>query len=121
MDLNSNTYAIEAVGTDVWGIVGSGVTLQKDDGSGDVAEWGGGAKDTKFSPDPCNEGVYLLMGIGLRDGEIKFRQDDDWGVNLGDTGSDGTLDAGGDNIAVTTGTYNFSIDTVNGIYTMTKL
>jgi len=121
LDLNNNTYSVESTFTDVWGIVGSGVTLQKDDGSGDIAEWGGGAKDTKFTPDPCNEGTFILKGIKLRDGDIKFRQDDDWGVNLGDTGVDGILDAGGDNIAVTAGTYNITLDITNNSYTMQKL
>lgn len=121
LDLGNNTYSVGAVTTDVWGIVGSGVTIQKDDGSGDVAEWGGGAKDTKFTPDPCNEGIYILKGVGLRDGEIKFRQDDDWGVNLGDTGADGALDPGGDNIGVTTGTYNITLDIANNTYTLQKL
>ena len=50
-----------------------------------------------------------------------FRQDDDWGVNLGDTGADGVLDAGGDNIAVTAGTYNITLDITNNSYTMQKL
>ncbi len=121
LDLSNNTYSVGAVTTDVWGIVGSGVTIQKDDGSGAVAEWGNGAKDTKFTPDPCNEGVYILKGVGLRDGEIKFRQDDDWGVNLGDTGADGALDAGGDNIVVTAGTYNITLDITNNTYTIQKL
>ena len=121
LDLNNNTYSVGAVTTDVWGIVGSGVTIEKDDGSGDVAECGNGANDTKFTPDPCNEGVFLLKGVGLRDGEIKFRQDDDWGVNLGDTGADGSLDAGGDNIVVTAGTYNIMLDITNNTYTIQKL
>ena len=63
----------------------------------------------------------MLKGVGLRDGEIKFRQDDDWGVNLGDTGADGSLDAGGDNIVVTAGTYNIMLDITNNTYTMQKL
>ena len=46
LDLSENTYSVGAVTTDIWGIVGSGVTIQKDDGSGSVAEWGGGAADT---------------------------------------------------------------------------
>ena len=47
LDLNSNSYSLEAVTSTIWGIV-DGVTIQKDDGSGDVAEWGGGSADTKF-------------------------------------------------------------------------
>ena len=100
LDLSENTYSVGAVTTDIWGIVGSGVTIQKDDGSGSVAEWGGGAADTKFLPDPCNDGIFMLQGVKLRNGEIKFRQDDAWGVNLGDNGKIGSL-KDGPNIAVT--------------------
>ena len=118
LDLNSNSYSLETVNSAIWGLVGSGVTIQKDDGSGDVAEWGGGSADTKFFPDPCNEGVFLLKGVGLRDGEIKFRQDDGWAVNLGDDGADGSLETGGANIAVTTGTYDITFDSNNNTYTI---
>ena len=120
LDLSENTYSVGAVTTDIWGIVGSGVTIQKDDGSGSVAEWGGGAADTKFLPDPCNDGVFMLQGVKLRNGEIKFRQDDAWGVNLGDNGADGTLEGGGANIAVTDGTYDIVLDVANNTYTLTK-
>ena len=116
LDLNSNSYSIENVTSAIWGIVGNGVTIQKDDGSGDVAEWGGGSADTKFFPDPCNEGVFLLKGVGLRDGEIKFRQDDGWAVNLGDDGADGSLEPGGANIAVTAGTYDITFDSNSNTY-----
>tara|TARA_Y100001958_G_scaffold158523_1_gene156647 strand:- start:5559 stop:6680 length:1122 start_codon:yes stop_codon:yes gene_type:complete len=118
LDLNSNSYSLEAVTSVIWGIVGSGVTIQKDDGSGDVAEWGGGSADTKFFPDPCNDGIFLLKGVGLRDGEIKFRQDDGWAVNLGDNGADGTLDVDGANIAVTAGVYDITFDSNNNTYTI---
>jgi hypothetical protein len=120
LDLSENTYSVGAVTTDIWGIVGSGVTIQKDDGSGSVAEWGGGAADTKFLPDPCNDGIFMLQGVKLRNGEIKFRQDDAWGVNLGDNGADGTLEGGGANIAVTDGTYDIVLDVANNTYTLTK-
>jgi hypothetical protein len=118
LDLNSNSYSIENITSAIWGIVGNGVTIQKDDGSGDVAEWGGGSADTKFFPDPCNEGVFLLKGVGLRDGEIKFRQDDGWAVNFGDDGADGSLEAGGANIAVTAGVYDITFDSNNNTYTI---
>ena len=120
LDLSENTYSVGAVTSDIWGIVGSGVTIQKDDGSGSDAEWGDGAADTKFLPDPCNDGVFILQGVKLKNGEIKFRQDDAWGVNLGDNDADGTLEGGGANIAVTDGTYDIVLDVVNNTYTLTK-
>ena len=51
--------------------------------------------------------------------KLKFRQDDAWGVNVGDDGADGTYEANGANIAVTAGTYDMTLDTVNGTYTLT--
>jgi hypothetical protein len=69
-------------------------------------------------PDPCTEGVYLVYGVTLADGEMKFRADDDWGVNLGDDGVDGTTDANGANIAVSAGTYNITLNTVDNTYSV---
>jgi len=118
LDMNESTYSLGNVTSDIWGIVGSGVTIQKDDGSGDVAAWGGGAADTKFFPDPCNDGIYLMMGVLLQDGEIKFRKDDAWAENLGD--ENGKLVANGPNIGVSAGTYDIVLDITNSTYTMTK-
>jgi len=102
------TITITPAGT-VWGVVGS-ATLNG---------WGA-AEDVKLVPDPCNDGVYIIKDVVLTDGEIKFRQDDAWGVNLGDDGADGTTEANGANIAVSAGTYDMILDTVNGTYTLTK-
>jgi hypothetical protein len=102
------TVTVTPAGT-VWGVVGD-ATLNG---------WGA-AEDVKLMPDPCNDGVYIVKDVVLKDGYIKFRQDDAWGVNLGDNGADGTTDAGGDNIAVSAGTYDMTLDTVNGTYTLTK-
>ena len=101
------TITITPAGT-VWGVVGS-ATLNC---------WGA-AEDVKLMPDPCNDGVYIVKDVVLTDGEIKFRQDDAWGVNVGDNGADGTYEANGANIAVTAGTYDMTLDTVNGTYTLT--
>jgi hypothetical protein len=102
------TITITPAGT-VWGVVGS-ATLNG---------WGA-AEDVKLVPDPCNDGIYIIKDVVLTDGEIKFRQDDAWGVNLGDDNADGTTEANGANIAVSAGTYDMTLDTVNGTYTLTK-
>ena len=102
------TITITPAGT-VWGVVGS-ATLNG---------WGA-AEEVKLVPDPFNDGVYIIKDVVLTDGEIKFRQDDAWGVNLGDDGADGTTEANGANIAVSAGTYDMTLDTVNGTYTLTK-
>ena len=52
-------------------------------------------------------------------GEIKFRFNEDWGQNYGDTGADGTLEPGGDNIAIAEeGTYFIVMDLGNLTYTI---
>jgi starch-binding outer membrane protein SusE/F len=48
--------------------------------------------------------------VTLIDGEVKFRFNNDWGLNLGDTGADGSLENGGDNIAISAGHYLVTLD-----------
>ena len=50
--------------------------------------------------------AYVTLG----DGEIKFRKDNLWTENFGDSGADGTLEANGDNIAVSAGTYKIMVN-----------
>ena len=57
----------------------------------------------------------------LTSGFIKFRFDEDWGVNYGDTGADGTLEPGGDNIAVDAGIYLVTMDLDNLTYSLTEI
>ena len=56
----------------------------------------------------------LVAYATLFAGEIKFRKNNDWGVNLG--GSNGTLSSGGSNIAVTAGTYKITINVSKNTY-----
>ena len=58
----------------------------------------------------------LVAYATLSAGEIKFRKNNDWGVNLG--GSNGKLSSGGANIAVTAGTYKITIDLSKNTYTI---
>ncbi|PKA97485.1 uncharacterized protein DUF5019 [Flavobacteriaceae bacterium MAR_2009_75] len=74
-----------------WGLVGSAAPNGWD-----------GPDIPVYSTAVANEFVSYAT---LVDGELKIRQDNDWAVNYGDTGADGTLDEGGDNIVVTAGTY----------------
>jgi hypothetical protein len=84
---------------DVWGLVGSATAN------------GWNAPDQKFIPDfGVNEGYYYISGAELIGGEIKVRQNDAWGVNYGDDGADGTMEANGANIAVSAGTYNITLN-----------
>ncbi len=96
-NLNTLEYSLEAM--DVWGLVGSAT----------ANGWDG--PDQKFVPDfGINEGYYYIHGAVLMDGEAKVRQNDAWGVNYGDTGNDGSLELNGDNIPVTAGTYNITVN-----------
>ena len=106
LNFNDGTYTIEA--TDVWGVVGSGYN-----------DWGGAGPDfalTQIQPD-----VYYGDIATLVDGEVKFRANNDWASDYGDTGADGTIDAGGDNIAVTAGLYRVRLDVANGTYQLNKI
>lgn len=104
LDLNNNEYTIAEA--DIWGIVGSGYN-----------DWGA---TPDFSLTEVNPGVWVGDIITLIDGEIKFRLNEDWGFNFGDTGADGTIDDGGDNIVVTAGSYRIVLDINNGTYLLNQ-
>ncbi len=95
IDFNKNTYKIEQ--KDVYGIVGSGYN-----------NWGNGGPDFSFTE--YNPGLFIANNVTLLTGEIKFRLNNDWGTNYGDTGADGTLEVNGDNIASTAGKYQVILD-----------
>ena len=59
------------------------------------------------------EGIYHAMNVPILDGEIKFRVNNDWGINYGDTGLDGTLELEGDNIPSVAGNYDIKLDFTN--------
>jgi hypothetical protein len=96
VDFNKLEYTLEK--TNVWGLVG------------DATPTGWGGPDLKFTPDFSRDGYFLLKGVTMTDGNFKFRQNDDWGVNFGDNGNDGTLESGGANIPITAGVYDFELD-----------
>ena len=58
----------------------------------------------------------LVAYATLSAGEIKFRKNNDWGVNLG--GSNGTLSSGGADIAVAAGTYKITINVSKNTYSI---
>lgn len=102
LDLNANTYTLELFS---WGIVGSAWN-----------DWGNAGPDAKFYYDYTTD--TFKVGVKLQDGEFKFRLNNDWGTNFGDSGADGTLDAAGDNIVVTAGYYMVTLDLNNNTYTI---
>ena len=63
-------------------------------------------------------GIFAQLSAG----EMKFRFDNDWGVNLGDTGADGSLEPGGDNIVIAEdGGYFISLNAATNTYSITSV
>ena len=58
-----------------------------------------------------SENNVVVAYATLRDGEIKFRENNDWAVNYGDDGNDGILEPNGANIPVSAGTYKITVNT----------
>ncbi|MDX1283988.1 MAG: SusE domain-containing protein [Draconibacterium sp.] len=81
-DITALTYSI--MKTD-WGLIGS-------------ATPDGWDSDQDMTYDMVSK--KWSVTLDLVEGEIKFRANDDWGLNYGDTGFDGSLEEGGDNIAI---------------------
>ena len=106
IDFNNSTIVVEQ--GDVFGIVGSGYN-----------DWGGAGPDYSFTQVRPN--VYIAEVVPLIDGEIKFRVNEDWTTNYGDTGADGVLEADGDNLAVTAGSYRIMFDLTDGSYQLNKV
>ncbi len=100
VNFNDLTYTMEK--TDVFGVVGSGFN-----------DWGAGGPDFPFVKDFGKEGVFHAKNVILLDGEINFRTNNDWGLTYGDTGLDGILEEGGDNIPSTAGNYDITLDFSN--------
>jgi len=106
LDLNNNTYSVEA--SNLWGIIGSGYN-----------DWGNAGPD--FLLTEVNPGVWVGEIVSLLNGEIKFRVNEDWGNNLGDDGTDGTLEADGANIPTTAGSYRVKLDMNDNTYQLNQL
>ncbi|GGW54270.1 putative outer membrane starch-binding protein [Winogradskyella epiphytica] len=89
---------------------------------GTLSDWGLVGDATENSWDGPDMEMYEIASnqyalyAELNDGFMKFRFNEDWGVNYGDTDADGSLEAGGDNIAVTAGTYLITLDLDNLTY-----
>ena len=82
VDLNANTYTLLKT---TWGIIGD-------------ATPGGWDSDQNMTYDAA-EGAWTIQ-LNLVAGAIKFRANDDWPLNYGDTGADALLEEGGDNISI---------------------
>ena len=104
VNFSSMTYTMEEYS---WGIVGSATTNG----------WGG--PDMMFHYNSFQDDWRAVVTLG--DGEVKFRFNNDWGVNFGDDGADGTIEANGANIAVSAGHYLVTMNLNTQSYTMEEM
>jgi hypothetical protein len=105
VDLDATAYEDKLDLSTSWGVVGSATTNG----------WNG--PDMPFYKTSTSN-VFVAY-VDLSVGEIKFRENNDWANNYGDDGADGTLEAGGANIAISTaGTYKITFDLTNLNYTV---
>ncbi len=108
VDVAALTYSLEAQS---WGVIGDATP----------GEW---ATDTDFTYDAANN--VLTVTLDLVGGkQIKFRANDDWGVNYGDLEGDGILDTENDNNIniAESGNYTITLNFGNGpvySYTLVK-
>lgn len=106
-DLNALTWSATKT---TWGIIGAATSKGWD-------------ASTPMTYDSA-AGTWTVT-LDLKQDEIKFRANDAWDINLGDTKADGLLEAGGDNIKVAVaGKYLVTLNlSVGGNYTyaLTKL
>lgn len=93
--VNTTTLTWSVLKTD-WSIIGAATPKG----------WDG---DTPMTYDPTT-GTWKV-DLALKQDEFKFRANNAWSLNLGDTGADGVLDAGGDNIKVpSAGNYTIELN-----------
>ncbi|MFA8433183.1 MAG: SusE domain-containing protein [Marinifilaceae bacterium] len=97
-----------------WGVIGSA-----------TADHWDSDQDMTYDAETNTWSVTLdLAADGDNGREIKFRANDDWGINFGDSGADGSLERGGDNIKVPSdGNYTITLKlgyAGNYTYTLTK-
>ena len=101
--LKATTYSEKLDLTTPWGIVGDAT----------VNGWNGPDLPI-YKSDVAN---VLVAYVSLNDGQIKFRQNNDWAINLGSSGSvepdpapSGSLAANGKNLGVKKGTYKITFN-----------
>ncbi len=92
--INVNTTDLTWSATPVtWGLIG------------DFNGWSG---DVAMTYDAAGKFFTATFTVPA-DGGFKIRANADWNINLGDNGANGTLEGGGDNIAITAGTHTIKV------------
>ena len=107
-DLTTNKWSSTKT---TWGLIGDAIS-----GTG----WN---SDVDMTYDATSKTYKITLDLGAAN--IKFRANDDWAINFGDTGADGSLEYGGSNIAVpSAGNYTVTLDLHGGegkyTYTLKK-
>jgi len=105
VDVNAMTYTVEAV---TWGLIGSSTP----------DEWN---SDQDMTYDPTIDA--MTISLNLVAGEVKFRANDDWALNLGDNAGDAILTPDGSNIVIGSDGYytiNLYLDNPDYTYSVEK-
>lgn len=106
VELLEPTQAGSGIEISPWGVVGSGYN-----------DWGNNGPDGLFYTTSQNN--VIVSYVTLIDGQIKFRQNNTWSGDLGDSDLDGFLDTNANNnIAVTAGDYKITINLSDNSYTI---
>lgn len=104
VNANTTTLTYNLTATQ-WAVTGSGTPNGWPDN---------GVVDHNMTYNQTTKKWEIILVLSAGGNEIKFRSNDDWGLNYGDTGADGSLNEGGDNIAVpAAGTYLIELDLSN--------
>ncbi len=99
---NNYTYSVNQ-----WGVIGDAIPPY---------DW---SVDQNMSIIPGTNQWTITADLHV--GSYKFRANDDWTYNYGDTGADGFLEPGGDNISITTAAnYTITIDLDQLTYTVVQ-
>lgn len=106
---NTNARTWSNYRINAWGLIGS-------------ATANGWNSDQDLTWNPGTKTYTITTNLSA--GEIKFRANDDWAVDLGDNGADGRPDLGGNNIKIeTAGNYTITLDIMiggNWVYVIKK-
>jgi len=105
VNINNLTYTSEVAN---WGLIGSATPTGWD-------------SDTDLVVDPGTGIASITLDLVV--GEIKFRANDDWAINFGDTDANGSLEYDGDNIQITeAGNYTIEllVNVADYTYKVTK-
>ncbi len=106
IELDLSTPLVYTYSANCWGVIGDATS-------------GGWDSDIDMTWDETNKVFTVTMDL-TANGSIKFRANNAWDDDYGDNSADGTLDAGGDNISISTsGNYTITLDIYNGTYSLT--